>query len=380
MADPTDAEHMRRIEEALEARAFSVEATVLSVIADRLGAISPEDSVADALASMPADMARIESAAAKGASELADASEAAVASLREADEKWAAPYYAAAGVASAGAANAVYAAAAEEARNIALQTCDTSVMRLTTSGRSMPVRAAYVDAVTRAATAMARGEASGGYAAAAVYAEIAGQLCESGVRVEYASGRTRELCSAIAMNVGGTYRRAMHDARWAMGREFGADGVEISAHGVCAPDHLPYQGRMMSLGDYEKLNGELTRPLVDGANCRHIAFPVILGVSDPAYSSAELDALKAASVEKVTVTGLSGKPLTMTRYEASQYMRKIETAVRKTTLEEEVARRAGLPTDGYRQRILALEDTYEALAKDAELSPRRNRMEVLLPS
>lgn len=380
MADPTDADHMRQIEEALEVRAFSAEASVLSVIADRLGAISPEDSVADALASMPADMARIESAAAKGASELADASEAAVASLREANDEWAAPYYAAAGVAAAGAANAVYAEAAEEARRIALSSCDTSVMRLTASGKSVPIRAAYVDAVTRAATAMARGEASGSYAAAAVYTEIVSQLCESGVRVEYASGRTRELSSAIAMNVGGVYRRAMHDARWAMGREFGADGVEISAHGVCAPDHLPHQGKMMSLKDYEKLNGELKRPLVDGANCRHIAFPVILGVSEPAYSSAELDELKAASVEEVTVTGLSGRPLTMTRYEASQYMRKIETAVRKTTLEKELMRRAGQPTDGYRQRIRALEDTYEALAHDASLSPRRNRMEVLLPS
>lgn len=39
--------------------------------------------------------------------------------------------------------------------------------------------------------------------------------------------------------------------------------------------------------------------------------------------------MRTKSHEKVTVTGLSGKKLTMTRYEASQYQRRVETSIRK---------------------------------------------------
>ena len=53
---------------------------------------------------------------------------------------------------------------------------------------------------------------------------------------------------------------------------------EIDAHGLCAEDHLPYQGRQYSLRNYERLNSYLKRP-IGTCNCRHGISYIILGVS-----------------------------------------------------------------------------------------------------
>ena len=37
------------------------------------------------------------------------------------------------------------------------------------------------------------------------------------------------------------------------GQKFGADGVELSAHAICAPDHLAVQGRQFSNEEFDKM-------------------------------------------------------------------------------------------------------------------------------
>lgn len=81
-----------------------------------------------------------------------------------------------------------------------------------------------------------------------------------GLRVQYPSGLTRRLDSAIRMNVLDGIRAVSQDIMRQVGKEFRADGIEISAHALCAEDHLPYQGTQMSEKEFERLQNRLDRP------------------------------------------------------------------------------------------------------------------------
>ena len=67
----------------------------------------------------------------------------------------------------------------------------------------------------------------------------------------------------------------------------GADGWEISAHPAPAPDHALYQGRQYSKEEYDRINNSLARKF-GWWNCRHLVYPIRLGVSPRAYSDEQL--------------------------------------------------------------------------------------------
>lgn len=145
-----------------------------------------------------------------------------------------------------------------------------------------------------------------------------------GLRVQYPnSGLTRRLDSAVRMNVLDGIRAINQDVMRQVGKEFGADGVEISAHALCAEDHLPYQGKQMSNKEFNRLqNTILDRPL-GMWNCRHTWHPILMGISPPAHTPEELAEYKRNSREMITIDGL-----TKSRYEWTQEQRRIETAIR----------------------------------------------------
>lgn len=140
--------------------------------------------------------------------------------------------------------------------------------------------------------------------------------------VEYPNGRTKRLDSAVRQNILDGIRKLNQANMEALGKEFGADGVEISAHMMCAEDHLEYQGRQFSNEEFAKIQKELPRPFGEW-NCRHSWSPIIMGISEPAYSDEELEEFRQNSSEQITIDGK-----TKTRYEWTQQQRKIETAIR----------------------------------------------------
>lgn len=192
------------------------------------------------------------------------------------------------------------------------------------------------------------------------------------LRVGYGGKYTRRLDSAVRMNVLDGIRSLSNDVLWQLGEEFGADGVEISAHATCAEDHLPYQGRQYSLAAFEALQEKLDRPF--GLwNCRHSMHPILLGVSEPAYSEEELEDFKRRSTEKITIDGV-----TKTRYQWTQEQRKIETAVRR---QKDVAICAKASGDTKLRRrandtINALYERYEKISEQAGLSKSFVRLRV----
>lgn len=154
-----------------------------------------------------------------------------------------------------------------------------------------------------------------------------------------------------------------------VGRQFGANGVEIDAHMLCAEDHLPYQGQQFSNEEFEDIQDSLDRPFGEW-NCRHSWHGIILGVSPPTYTPDQLEKMQRYSTERITVDGR-----TKTRYQWSQEMRRCETAVRQQKDAANLARATG--DDALRrhcqENILELNKYYEQLADKVGIGPEFQR-------
>ena len=116
---------------------------------------------------------------------------------------------------------------------------NTSVVGVVTQSGFMTPGDAYKAMIDEAAAQMA----SGKMGLNAAVRSVLKQFADSGLAVvEYESGRTRSLAAAIEMNLKEATSQVYQGVQRRVGQEFGADGVEISAHGDCAPDHLDIQG------------------------------------------------------------------------------------------------------------------------------------------
>ena len=232
---------------------------------------------------------------------------------------------------------------------------------------------AYRRAVDRAVSAVQSGVEDYGSAIRRSIRE-AGQMGlrvrENGTQaVEYASGHTRRLDSAVRMNILDGVRHLNQSIMDEMGRQLGADGIEIDAHMLCAEDHLPYQGRQFSNADFEQIQSGLPRPFGEW-NCRHSWHPILLGISQPTFTDDDLRAMQDYSNEEIEIDGR-----TKTRYQWSQEMRRMETAVRQQKDTATLAKAAG---DTQLERrckgtILQLNEKYKSVAEQAGLKPEFQR-------
>ena len=193
-----------------------------------------------------------------------------------------------------------------------------------------------------------------------------------GLRVQYKSGYTRRLDTAIRQNVLDGVRSLNQDALTQLGKEFGADGVEISAHALCAEDHLPYQGLQFSTKEFERIQNTLDRPF-GMWNCKHTMFPILLGISEPSHTKEELEMYRQNSQEAITIDGV-----TMSRYEWSQQQRRIETAVREQKCIANGAKAAGddLLRREAQRNINRLQAQYAKIGEKTGLGQQKERMAV----
>ena len=231
----------------------------------------------------------------------------------------------------------------------------------------------YRSAIDEACTAVQSGVEDYNTAIRRVVRE-AGQhglrITEEGVRkVDYESGWSRRLDSAARMNVLDGVRHLNQSIMEEVGRQFGADGVEIDAHMLCAEDHLPYQGQQFSNEEFEEIQDSLPRPFGEW-NCRHSWHPIMLGISPHAWTPEQLEEMRRFSTEPITVDGR-----TKTRYQWSQEMRRIETAVRQ---QKDTATLAMASGDGVLRRrcqgaIQELNRYYEELAGKVGMGPEFQR-------
>lgn len=192
------------------------------------------------------------------------------------------------------------------------------------------------------------------------------QIGQSGLKtIDYESGRSMRLDSAIRMNVLDGLRSLNNQLQEQFGEEFDYNMIQISHHTAPAVDHSTnniakgqydidghqfakidilkkqildgieknikledIQGNKVKVNgkwyyDYDYINNLLNRQ-ISTLNCRHYIFPGILGISKPLYSEEQLKKDKEDNIKGFELEGRH-----YTKYEASQLLRKIERTIRK---------------------------------------------------
>lgn len=163
------------------------------------------------------------------------------------------------------------------------------------------------------------------------------QLNNSGLkRMYWDSGYSQRLDSAVKRNILDGVRQINQEVHKITGEQFGADGYEITAHSLPAPDHAQFQGHMLAKAQYEKLQSSQDFVDVNGKhfagvervlcqwNCKHFAYPVILGVSKPKYTDKQLQQILDNNEKGATIGGKH-----YTGYELTQRQNELALKVRQ---------------------------------------------------
>jgi hypothetical protein len=162
---------------------------------------------------------------------------------------------------------------------------------------------------------------------------------ESGLEVMYPSGRRDKLDVAMRRNVLTGVAQTAGKLQETRADEMGQDLVQTSAHGGARPSHALWQGQIFSRSGTDRKyppfiesTGYGTVTGLAGANCRHSWYPFFKGISQNAYDEATRNELAKRSVT------LNGERIPM--YEATQYQRSLERAIRKWKREAEALKAA----------------------------------------
>lgn len=199
------------------------------------------------------------------------------------------------------------------------------------------------------------------------------ELGQSGIKtVDYASGYSRRLDSAVRQNIQSALRDMSNELQKQFGEEFDYDGIEVSHHENPAPDHEFIDGEQFSKKEFEKIDSELERP-VGELNCYHYIFPIILGVSKPNYTKEQLQTDKEKNKKGFNY---EGKHYTL--YEGTQLQRKIETEIRKAKDTQIIAKASGIKelVQESQARITQLTYKYRELSKISGLPTQLERARV----
>lgn len=167
--------------------------------------------------------------------------------------------------------------------------------------------------------------------------KIIKDIGQSGLKtVDYESGRSVRLDSAIRQNVLDGLRNLTNQLQEQFGEEYGSDGVEITVHANPAPDHADIQGHQFSNEEFEKMQNSLDFKDINGKhytaierhiseyNCYHRPFRIILGISKPLYTEKQLK-----EIEQKNKDGFEFDGKHYTNYQGTQLQRLIEREIRK---------------------------------------------------
>lgn len=217
------------------------------------------------------------------------------------------------------------------------------------------------------------------------------QLVDSGIRnVEYnaESGKhySQRLDTAVRRNILDGIRAINQGVQDETGKQYGADGKEITVHANSAPDHEPVQGHQFTNEEYEKLqnaepfedvNGRKFEPIeraIGTLNCRHFTYSIIIGVNKPNFTQEELDTM----IERNHKGYTDSKGHHYTLYQCTQKQRQMETDIRRAKDEQLMFEKAG-DVDGAlaaRAKVVKLTTAYKQFSKRCGLTTRPDKARV----
>jgi len=192
--------------------------------------------------------------------------------------------------------------------------------------------------------------------------------------VSYESGYKRRLDSSVRESLMGEFTGLVQEIQGRVAGEIGSDAWEISAHAHPADDHADVQGAVFINAEYEKLQSGDPAVDVDGNhyqldraigeyNCRHMAYPFMLDVSERTYSPERL-----REIEAQNEAGFKFQGKQMTLYEGEQLQRQNEVAQRRERQKLDVLKTVAGKDPGFsgdisrsKGRIKALRQEYDRL-------------------
>ena len=201
------------------------------------------------------------------------------------------------------------------------------------------------------------------------------ELSNSMRYVHWESGHTRRLDSHVRQNLIDGIKQLQTEMLDYHGEQFGSDGVELSAHAICAPDHLAVQGRQFSneefyklqtAQDFEDIKGNEYKAIkreIGNWNCRHVHFPIIIGISQPVNTEEQLEEMAQNSRKQ---------------YDNTQKMRVLETRLRQLKNQRLALSASGDDLEARRvQRQINLKQKeYREFCQKHDLTPQPERARV----
>lgn len=213
-------------------------------------------------------------------------------------------------------------------------------------------------------------------------------LAVSGLQwIDYPSGKHNrvEVAARRAVMTGVGQLSARYSD--ALKEEIGTDFVEVSAHraardkGKGPENHKSWQGKVYHVGgeiiqdgvkypDFVTVTGYGTGPGLNGWNCRHKWYPFIPGIMERSYTDEEL-----ANIDPPPFK-FEGREYSA--YDATQFQRKLETAMRAQKRKMEGYKAAG-DKEAYilaSAKYKALNQKYVTFSKAAQLPEQRARLKI----
>lgn len=166
--------------------------------------------------------------------------------------------------------------------------------------------------------------ASGAFDYNSVLKRTVNTLSRSGIRsIDYASGWSNRIAVAARRAVLTGLSQMTAKINEYNAEKLGTEFFEIDRHDGARPTHRPWQGKVWSKEQLVSVCGLGTVTGLNGANCYHVYFPFIPGVSERNYTDSELRRLDALEDQKKRF-----KDKEYNAYEARQKQRQMETAMR----------------------------------------------------
>lgn len=198
------------------------------------------------------------------------------------------------------------------------------------------------------------------------------ELANKGLRtIDYESGIHTSLEAAVRRNIMGGLGLMGEKISEENHDKLGADGWEISAHAMCAPDHEAIQGKQFTNKEFTKLNEGLKRR-IGTLNCGHVKTPIFIGISKPVYTDKQLEQFKKDNAKGVDYEGRHFE----TQYDAVQFQKYIERSIRTQERRILTAKATGdkdyLQKCEVKYRVLTAE--YNKFSKAVGLKTRHERL------
>jgi len=229
---------------------------------------------------------------------------------------------------------------------------------------------AYVEAIDMAYIKVT----TGAYDYQSAINDAVKELAKKGVTLKDKLGRNIQLEAAVRRNVLSGIQETANNINRDVEDYLGCDGYEVTAHIGARPTHAEAQGKQYAVKkeDSKKYVVDLWKD-VEGLwkeyNCRHSYFGIILGISEPIYSKAELKEYKDAKVI------YKGKEIPY--YEAIQKQRQLENAIRREKRTIQILEKSEIDATNERSRLKQLQQKHTAFCKETGLEKDYNRMKVV---